>query len=91
MIKVFYLIFISLLNLTFQVNLEEIISYGGNYGNIFKFIIIPTTQNNNIINTLNTQIKISINEEEEIFSQCSIENSTLGKYFFYSCSYEKRY
>ena len=87
--KAFYLIFISLLNLTFQVTLEEIISYGGNYGNIFKFIIIQTIQNENIINTSNIQVKISINQEEEKFAQCSIENNTLGQYFFYICSYEK--
>ena len=84
MIIAIYTIIIFLLKLTLESNEAKV--YGGNYGNIFKFIISgPTKQE--ITKSTDINVYLNVSESTKI-AKCSIGDTANGAIANYSCSYE---
>ena len=84
MIITIYTILIYLLKMTFESN--EVKAYGGNYGNIFKFIIYgPAKQV--VSNSTNIKVNLNVSERAQV-ADCSVKDTAIGAFAKYSCSYE---
>ena len=85
MLIVIYTLLIYLIKITFESN--EVKAYGGNYGNIFKFIISGPSKKEI---SKSTDIKVYLRTlERTIIAKCSIEDTGNGAIANYSCSYEE--
>ena len=84
MIIAIYTIIILTLKLTLESN--EVKVYGGNYGNIFKFIISGHTKQE-ITNSTDINVYLNVSESTKI-AKCSIGDTANGAIANYSCSYE---
>lgn len=87
MTKTFLIFIILYFSIADGAYLDNIKVNGGNYGNIFKFIISGTA-NDDIINSSNNIIKILIGEEEKD-ALCSVKNTNSGEIGIYSCILEE--
>ena len=80
-----FIIFVFLLKPTFESDGYEV--YGGNYGEVFKFIISGTS-NRTINNSSNIEINFYINDNDQLIAKCSVGNTIKGGFANYSCTYE---
>ena len=85
--KIFLIVFILYFSISYGAYLDNIKVIGGNYGNIFKFIISGTA-NDDIINSSNNIIKILTGEEEKE-ALCSVKDTNSGEIGIYSCNLEE--
>ena len=85
--KIFLIVIILYFSISYGAYLDNIKVIGGNYGNIFRFIISGTA-NDDIIGSSNNIIKILIGEEEKD-ALCSVKNTNLGEIGIYSCTLEE--
>ena len=79
------IIFVFLLKPTIESDGYEV--YGGNYGDVFKFIISGTV-NRTINSSSNVEINFYISGNDQQTAKCSVENTNKGGIATYSCTYE---
>lgn len=70
-----------------SITINDIQVYGGNYGNLFKFIISGIAQEN-ISSSDNVIMKLIINEKKEN-SKCSIKETGIGQLAIFSCFFNQ--
>ncbi len=86
-IKLYIILLFEIVKIAFNLVLDDIQVYGGNYGSNYKFIIYG--KSNETLNESNIKINLSTTETDMKEAECSIEKNETSQILIFSCIYNE--